>query len=318
MYVAGRVTVAIPTLNRSEMLMRAVRSALEQTYGDVEVIVSDDASTDDTLQRLSEITDARMRVFRREKRLGLAGNFDFCLRQATGEFFLLLGNDDILTPRAIELLAAAFSNPPGSASAESVSVVWCPCQIGDAQGKPLWRTQSGPQTEPAAALLSELWAGRRGPRFSGILLRTEDAIRVGGYEERYGDLCDIGNWGRVALLRDVAVCVDAPLVQYTQHHGSATSRSNAATWREWARAVLADMIEISRQRGDRAAEKLLRAHGADFMSGVTLTIVIQTIGSPGWVRGVAREVLRAPGAFLRPYLFRRLLQDGWKLLRLSG
>ena len=78
MTVPGRVTIGIPTINRSQLAMRAIRSALAQTYSDIEVIVSDDASTDDTVERVRAIPDPRLVLFEQKQRLGLVGNFDFC------------------------------------------------------------------------------------------------------------------------------------------------------------------------------------------------------------------------------------------------
>ncbi len=129
MTVPRRVSIGIPTINRSSLALRAIRSALAQTYSDVEVIVSDDASTDDTVLRVQEIRDPRVALFQQKQRLGLVGNFDFCLRHATGEFFLLLGDDDVLLPNAIERLVEPFllNRPP--ISAEAVGAVWCPCRI---------------------------------------------------------------------------------------------------------------------------------------------------------------------------------------------
>jgi glycosyltransferase involved in cell wall biosynthesis len=59
----GRITIGIPTINRSNLALRAIRSALAQTNQDLEVIVSDDASSDDTVQRVREIQDERLVVF---------------------------------------------------------------------------------------------------------------------------------------------------------------------------------------------------------------------------------------------------------------
>lgn len=313
MPVPGRVTVGIPTINRSSLAVRAICSALAQTYSDVEVIVSDDASTDDTVQRIQEIHDLRLVLFQQKQRLGLVGNFDFCLRNATGEFFLLLGDDDVLLPTAIERLSAPFLQPYLSVDAVSVGVVWCPCQIADAKNSHFWTTESGPELESVSSLLVALFAGNRGPRLSSILLRTQDAIAVGGYESKYGDLCDIGNWGRAALLRDYAVCIPEPLVQYTNHPGSTTSQSAVRQWQEWARMVHADLLTSARARKDGKALGKLQAAKKNFISGITLTILIQTIGKPGWIRNAVRESMRSPSAFFTPYMLRRLFKDGLKV-----
>ena len=292
--------------------MRAIQSALSQTHVDIEAIVSDDASTDDTVERIREIQDARLLLFQQNQRLGLVGNFDFCLRNASGEFFLLLGDDDVLLPTAIERLRGPFLRP----DAGSIGVVWCPCRIVDADSGEFWRTEAGPALEPAATMIAALFAGNRGPRLSSILVRTADAIAVGGYDARYGDLCDIGNWGRAALLRENIACVPEPLVQYTNHHGSTTSQSAVEKWQNWARIVHADLLTGARARQNVAGERELQAAKRNFLSGITLTILIQTIGKPGWIRNALRQSLRTPGAVFTPYMFRRLVKDGRKVLML--
>jgi glycosyltransferase involved in cell wall biosynthesis len=313
MTVPGRVTIGVPTINRSELALRAIQSALSQTYTDVEVLVSDDASTDDTVQRIREIRDPRLVLFQQKERLGLVGNFDFCLRNATGEFFLLLGDDDVLLPHAIERLVAPYLHPELWVDPASIGVVWCPCSIANAKNSHFWTTESGPELESVCSLLVALFGGDRGPRLTSILLRTQDAIAVGGYEKKYGDLCDIGNWGRAALLHEYAVCIPEALVQYTNHPGSTTSQSAVRHWQQWARVVHEDLMVSARTCKDGTAARKLQASKRNFISGITLTILIQTIGKRGWIRNALRESMHSPGAFFTPYMLRRLFKDGRKV-----
>lgn len=318
MRVPGRVTVAIPTFNRARLAVRAIHSALAQNYSDLEVLVSDDVSSDDTVQRINAIQDSRLVFFAQRERLGLVGNFDFCLRHATGEFFMLVGDDDVLLPHAIERLVEGFVRPPQGLEPESIGLAWCPCRIAGAEGAQYWITEGGPNVESPASLLTELWAGRRGLRLTSILMRTRDALAAGGFLERHGHLCDLGTWGSAALLHDYVVCVNEPLVQYTNHHGSTTSRSAVRKWQNWARIVHADLVAGAREHGGAAAQQRLQRAKRNLISGITLTILIQTIGRRGWVKNACREALRSPGAFFTPYTCRRFFQDGWKILRLRG
>ena len=313
MTVPRRVSIGIPTINRGDLALRAIRSALAQTYSDVEVIVSDDASTDDTVARIREIRDPRLVIFEQKQRLGLVGNFDFCLRHATGEFFLLLGDDDVLLPTAIERLVEPFllGTPPIPGNA--VGMVWCPCIIADAGGRKLWVTDSGPTRESPASMISQLLAGNRGSRLSSILIRTTDSISVGGYVQRHGDHCDLGNWGRAALLHDYAICISEPLVQYTQHYGSTTSQSSVKQWQDWASLMHADLLDSARSSRDPEAARKIKSSKRNLISGVTLCILIQTIGKPGWIRNALRESFHSPSAFFTPYMFHRLLKDGRKV-----
>lgn len=322
MYVPGRVTIAIPTFNRATFAVRALQSALAQSYSDLEIVVSDDASTDETAERVHQFCDSRLVCVRQPERLGLVANFDFCLRRATGEFFLLLGDDDVLLPYAIErLVQPLLQQPPGfdgqSIGAQPIGVAWCPCRIVAADGHLLWTTKAGPRTETPVDLLVELWAGRRGPRLSGILTRTQSVLAAGGFQQRYGYLCDLGAWGAAALMHPAVVCVNEPLVQYTNHSGSATSRSDVRTWQDWAALVHADLRTAAAARWGEAAGRRIARAKRNLIAGITLTILIQTARTRGWIRSALRELLRRPDVFVSRYMFRRVLHDGWKLLRLG-
>lgn len=297
--------------------MRCVSSALAQTYRNLEVLVSDDASTDDTWSRLSEIKDPRLVLARQPQALGLAGNFDFCLRRASGEYFLLLGDDDVLLPGAVERLAGAFQHSD-ILLRETIGLAWCPCSIVNAAGRELWRTRPGPAGETAVSFIEGLWRGKRGPRLSSILHRTADALEVGGYQPRYGDMCDTGLFGPVALLRGHVICVNEFLVQYTNHHGSTTSQSDVSQWQDWARLVHSDIVAFARDRENAEGAQRLNSAEGPFITGVGLTIMMQTVGRPGWITQAVREAVRSPGTLLTPYVARRLFTDGFKLLRLGA
>ena len=92
------MSVGIPTYNRRELAVRAVQSVLAQDFEDLEVIVSDDASPDDTAAAMAAIGDPRVRFTRQPVNLGHAANYDWVLHQARGEYFMWLADDDHLDP----------------------------------------------------------------------------------------------------------------------------------------------------------------------------------------------------------------------------
>lgn len=107
---APLVSVGIPTYNRSDQLERAVRSVLAQEDARVEVVISDDGSSDatgDVLDRLAA-EDARVRFVRQAQNLGHARNFGEVFAMARGEYFMWLSDDDELEPayvrRCVETL----------------------------------------------------------------------------------------------------------------------------------------------------------------------------------------------------------------------
>jgi putative flippase GtrA len=316
--VAGLVTIGIPTRNRCGYVVEAVRSALAQTYAHIEVIVSDNASTDATVGKLREIGDPRLTVLAQPANLGMVGNFNACLDAAHGEYFLMLSDDDVLEPEAIGALKEPFVSPPSGQRPDSIGMTWCPCTIIDAAGRALWTTQPGPPAEPSLDLVVELYNGNRGPRLCGVMLRTGDMRRVGGYnEERHGALCDNGNWTRAAVAYDCVVCVPRALARYRVHGGSETLTSAVRDWQRFGENIYADLLESLRAAG-RQAPRRLAAANRNHIGNITVTILLQTVGRPGWIGAALRECIRSRRYMLTPFVAKRCLRDGWKILRLAG
>jgi glycosyltransferase involved in cell wall biosynthesis len=117
------ISVGIPVYNGENYLREALVSVREQSWGDLEVIVSDNASNDGTegIAREFAAADPRIRYHRQPVNLGAAGNYNFTLEQATGTYFMWAAHDDIREPRFIELAIAAFADRPDASSVFSKS-----------------------------------------------------------------------------------------------------------------------------------------------------------------------------------------------------
>lgn len=93
------ITIIIPTRNGSPYIKYAVESALAQKYTSLEIIVSVNHSQDSTLELLSKYKlDRRMRVISPPKVLSLSGHYEWCIKQANGDWITILGDDDALLP----------------------------------------------------------------------------------------------------------------------------------------------------------------------------------------------------------------------------
>ena len=77
-------------------------SALAQTYANIEVLVSDNASTDDTLAVLRSFDDPRLRVLTSAENTGLVGNWNKCVREAAGAYLIIMSDDNTLLPTFVE------------------------------------------------------------------------------------------------------------------------------------------------------------------------------------------------------------------------
>lgn len=98
------VTVGIPVFNAAPQIVHTLQHVLSQTYQHLEVLVSDNFSTDGTTKVLSEVdgSDPRLRILYQSTNLGAIRNFNLLLQQASGQFFIWLAHDDIWSPDLLE------------------------------------------------------------------------------------------------------------------------------------------------------------------------------------------------------------------------
>jgi glycosyltransferase involved in cell wall biosynthesis len=107
------VSIVIPVYNQKiQYLQEALESALNQTYTTIEVIVSDNHSTNDVPAYLASVEDDRLRVKKPEQFLPMAQNFQFAADQATGEFVVFLCSDDYLFPDFVSSLVPHLIERP--------------------------------------------------------------------------------------------------------------------------------------------------------------------------------------------------------------
>jgi glycosyltransferase involved in cell wall biosynthesis len=111
---APRVTIGLPVYNGDNFLRDAVVSILSQTYEDFELIVSDNASTDETEAICREYgnLDSRVRYIRHTQNRGAAPNYNFVFEQARGEYFKWAAHDDVVHPSFLERAVEALDEHP--------------------------------------------------------------------------------------------------------------------------------------------------------------------------------------------------------------
>lgn len=101
------VSVGVPTYNRPDSLRRALSIITTQTYTDLEIIVSDNASIDPKVKEVVDefaAHDARVIYFRQTQNIGVLANAEFVLKKSRGEYFTWISDDDWRSPEFIELL----------------------------------------------------------------------------------------------------------------------------------------------------------------------------------------------------------------------
>jgi glycosyltransferase involved in cell wall biosynthesis len=287
------VTVVIPTFNRADLVLRSVASVRRQSLEDWQLVVVDDASTDDTERRIKELQDFRIEYVRRSVNGGVSAAQNTGLDHSTGRYVHFLHSDDELLPDCLRRLSDVLDHsPPWIGGVEAgLEVV-----------EPEAMVRRRPYLDGADDLA--LIAYRCGVHISTLLLRRELAAAVRfdeslrGVEDR--DFC-IRLLRRTTLTfeRDPLVRIDrtatrlagqskAPIYEYLlakYHDDIVSSPAIHASWwfriaRQYARAEelgraraamqRATQVDPSRVRrwplfaasylGDRIFSGTLRAH----------------------------------------------------------
>ena len=109
---APRFSIVMPTRNRAHLLREALQSALEQRYDDFEVVVSDNASDDDTPRIVRELANDRVRAVRTDRVLPMPDSWEFALGHARGEYATVLCDDDALVPQFLSEVERALAAQP--------------------------------------------------------------------------------------------------------------------------------------------------------------------------------------------------------------
>jgi len=197
------VSVVIATYNMAAYVLLAVKSVLDQTYKNTEVIIVDDGSTDDTREALKTyLNDPRVRyLFQKNKGQAAAKNYG--VRESQGEYVAFLDGDDMWAPEKLDVQIPLFLN------SEAVGLVYSRVLYIDEIGKEL------------SVADNELFRGRvSGPLlirnfigFGTCVVRKECFDRLGGFEERLRMGIDYELWLRFSTRYDFDY-VDLPLLRY--------------------------------------------------------------------------------------------------------
>lgn len=118
------VCICIPTYNAAATIRETLESVLAQTYRNLVIHVSDNASTDNTLKIVESVADARVHIHRQEKNVGAEGNFNRCIQLAEGKYTAIFHADDIYEPDMVaKQVSFLEANPPaGAVFTEAVTV----------------------------------------------------------------------------------------------------------------------------------------------------------------------------------------------------
>jgi glycosyltransferase involved in cell wall biosynthesis len=302
---APKVTVVIAAYNAERFIGQTLDSVFAQTLHEVELIVVDDGSTDDTAAILRTINDRRLSVLRQPNGgVSAARNAGLALARAPYIFFL--DADDVLVPDALQRMVAALDENPDRVACFAHHI-----RIAEDGAELSRRTDLPLKMFPATETLRNLVA-KNFIVCGAICIRTEAARRVRGFnpELKWGE--DWEFWCRLAVLADFVAMPNDIVLMYRQHRGSANFR-----WRN--SPIRPDYKAIDAVYSNAAIQQRLPPAELKHRKRLATIDAFWTAARNAYVQGRTIEfltylfvgALRYPDSIMRPglvYLFLRGLR----------
>lgn len=287
------VTIGIPTYNRADGYLReTLESALAQTYPNIEIVVSDNASPDNTQEVVRGYADSRIRYFRQDKGLIPNENFNFCLQQANGVYFLLLHDDDKIDSDFIDtcLRAAHYR--------DDVGVILTATRIINAEGTVIHEGRNAVAGLSTGEFFLAWIKGKTSLYLCNTLYNTKALKASGGFRSKHNLFQDVMATAKLAASHG-RIDIDALKASARQHGGKWTHVARVQGWCEDSLELLDLMCELA---PDKQAE--LRKQGGEFFANVNFNRATD-IRSP---------LKRAEALLLVYRLFGRRYLPSWRLL----
>lgn len=312
------VSILVPCFNGARFLRESLDSLLAQTYGNVEIILLDDASTDETPVIAAEYQGLITHVRQPDNR-GCFGNVNAGIACARGELIATYHADDIYLPGIVEAQVAYLSAHP------EVGAVFTADIFVDADGREYGRMVLPPEVRGerplsyATVLNALLMYKNRFLVCPTAMVRASVHAAVGVYNDAcYHEAADLEMWLRIASRHPIAV-LESHLMKYRHFHGNTTQRYH---WLRTAPERYFVMVDAYLDAGGRAlaTPRALAAHEAHRSEDRIMRAISHYIkGEPAKGRAVLRSA--QVGAIVRSPQVQRarlvLLAVGmWVLLRL--
>lgn len=243
------VSVGMPVYNGENFLAAAIRSVLGQTFGDLELIICDNASNDGTegICRDFERRDRRVRYFRNPHNLGADPNYNLTFAKAHGRFFKWAAHDDCLHPTHLARCIEALEALPEAVLAQSL------VEVIDGNRDPLGtydsETDAGPGAPPSARFARAVLRAHWCTDIFGVI--RSDALRRTGLHRGYHHsdrvlLAELSLLGRFARVPDALFLNRDHDNRYVRSRHSGSQRH---AWHSTARRTRLD-LGIWRMLGD--------------------------------------------------------------------
>lgn len=191
-----KVSICIPTYNNADVIGATLEGILHQTYQNLEVVIVDDASTDDTIQVIEKYKDSRIKLWQNDRNLGMAGNWNRCVELASSKYIKLVCADDILVPECVEteLKAMLSQRKVVMTINDSIMVNSQKKKLGVFGRYPKKGLMDGRKLARKALIVNNYFGMP-----CAVMFRKDIFEKVGGFDDSYKYILDFDLWLSMAV-----------------------------------------------------------------------------------------------------------------------
>jgi glycosyltransferase involved in cell wall biosynthesis len=209
-----RISACMAAYNGGPFVKAQMQSILTQLGPNDELVVVDDCSKDDTVERIEQVGDARVKLLRHERNAGVVATFEDALRCATGEVLFLCDDDDLWAPTKVQRFMEVFASRP------DVEIVSSRVRIIDENDRPLPHSRINRQ----GRFLPGFWRNLIVNHYQGSAMAIRASLlgRVLPLPARGSFLHDVWIGTRSELLGGKTYFIDEDLLYYRRHSSNAS------------------------------------------------------------------------------------------------
>lgn len=206
------VSVIIPSYNHEIFVRECIQSVLDQTFQDFEIIITDDASTDRTVEIIKQFDDRRIHLYKHSTNQGVSIAANNCIRHASGRYIAWLSTDDVWYPEKLEVQVRYLEEHP---------------EIGVVFGKVDWIDKAGNLITDTSFFYLNVFNVQNRTRVEWLrhffmqgnclslpcsLVRQECFANAGMFDPSYAKIPDLDLWIRICIKYDITI-LDQKLIK---------------------------------------------------------------------------------------------------------
>lgn len=231
-------SIAIPTYNRATgYLKQALESAVAQGYSDLEILVSDNCSTDATESVVRGFADPRIRYVKHPVNLGPASNFKYCIEAARGNYWLMLHDDDLIDADFVATCMAAC------AGRLDYGMIRTGVRLIDGNGAVIEQHPNVSRSDSVDEFILDWFSGRAPLYLCNTVFHRENLLDVGGFVSKKNLYNDVVAEVRIAARSPILNIQDvkASFRRHEENHGVSM---RVRDWTDESAFLLDEIISV--------------------------------------------------------------------------